>query len=1044
MPGKHLRGLGYSEETIWRIGPEGEGAATHFVAPIIAPATRPAAVADELLVRFAPGVDAAAWSAILAHVGGRAEEVLRGKADGGDGEGTLVRVTLGGGLGIEQAAALLSKLPGVAFAEPDFVHSAQAVSDDPGYSSGTLWGMYGDATDPANVYGSQAGEAWAADWTGSSRVAIGVIDSGVDYTHPDLYLNIWLNPGEIPASLRPVLSDVDGDAIVTFRDLNHAANAAHVSDLNANGRIDAGDLLQDARWENGADDDANGYLDDLIGWDFLNGDNDPADDNGHGTHVAGTIAAIGGNGAGVAGVAWSAQIVALKFLGADGSGWTSGAMEAVDYYTAASQAAPPQMTFAATNNSWGGGGYSQALFDAIVRGARADILFVAAAGNGGSDRVGDDNDVTESYPANYDTTAAVGYDAVISVGSITSSGALSGFSNFGAATVEIVAPGSSVQSTVPGGGYATYSGTSMAAPHVSGAIALYAARNPAASAAEARADLLATAAATASVDGKVVSGGRLDAYGFAANAAPVVLTGTANVDTLLGGRHGDALHGGDGDDALFGGDGNDMLDGGTGADRAEGGAGNDTYIVDAASDQVVERAGEGEADEVRTSLGVYVLPDDVEILTFLPALAGPADARGNGADNRIGGTASHDFFRLQDGGEDDVAGGDGNDTFYMGAALSARDALNGGSGLDQLALQGDYSAGLTFAAANLAGIEMLALLSGLDTRFGDIAGSLHDYRLVAVDGMVAAGQRLTIDAAQLAPGEDLVFDGSAETDGSFYIYAGKGTDNLRGGGQTDVFLFRSDGRFTAADRLDGGGGLDQLALRGDYTGANAVVMQAGTMAGIEILAILSGNNTYYGPNAGDFSYDIVMHDMNVAAGATLIVDAAQLRTGETLVFDGRTETDGTFRVYGGAGSDRLTAGAGNDLVNGRAGSDIVSGGPGSDRLTGGAGADIFVFDAALGASNVDEIEDFDPAEDGVRLSREIFPALHSDGTLAAGAFHAGTAAADGEDRIVYDSATGRIFYDPDGSGAAEAVLFATVSPGTALTHLDFSAYTPGA
>ena len=229
--------------------------------------------------------------------------------------------------------------------------------------------MYGDATDPANQFGSQAGDAWASDWIGSTRVAIGVIDSGIDYTHPDLYLNLWLNPGEIPSVVRSSLTDVDGDSIITFRDLNNGANAGYVSDLNKTGRIDAGDLLRDKRWENGADDDANGYVDDLIGWDFYNNDNDPYDDDGHGTHVAGTIAASGGNGRGVAGVSWSTQIVALKFLGADGSGSTADAVKAIDYFTAASQASP-LMSFAATNNSWGGGDSSESLFDAIVRGAR--------------------------------------------------------------------------------------------------------------------------------------------------------------------------------------------------------------------------------------------------------------------------------------------------------------------------------------------------------------------------------------------------------------------------------------------------------------------------------------------------------------------------------------------------------------------------------------------------------------------------------------------------------------------------------------------------
>ena len=325
------------------------------------------------------------------------------------------------------------------------IHIAVA-SNDPGYTGGTLWGMLGDTGAVQNAYGSQANEAWAAGFTGSTKTVVGVIDTGIDYTHPDLYLNIWLNQREIPTTLRASLSDIDTDGLITFRDLNGSANASYVIDYNGNGRIEAGDLLNDVRWENGADEDGNGYRDDLIGWDFVNNDNDPYDDNGHGTHVGGTIGGIGGNGIGVAGVNWAVQMVALKFLSASGSGSSSGAISAVNYFTDASIRATATENFVATNNSWGGGGYSQALNDAIARGAQRDILFVAAAGNSTSN-----NDVTANYPSNYNTTAAAGYDAVVAVASITSAGALSSFSSYGATTVDIAAPGSSIYSTLPGG-----------------------------------------------------------------------------------------------------------------------------------------------------------------------------------------------------------------------------------------------------------------------------------------------------------------------------------------------------------------------------------------------------------------------------------------------------------------------------------------------------------------------------------------------------------------------------------------------------------------
>jgi subtilisin family serine protease len=345
-------------------------------------------------------------------------------------------------------------------------------------------GQFG-ATNDADI---DAPEAW--DTTrGSPSVVVGVVDSGIDATHPDLYLNIWLNQGEIPAAKRSALTDTDSDGLFTFYDLNNAVNAAQVRDLNTNGYIDAIDLLDDPLWADGRDTDGNGFTDDFFGWNFRTDSNEtfapnnPSDVLGHGTHVAGTIGAIGNNARGVTGINWRSSIMALKFLDENNQGDTASAIAAVNYATM--MRTQFNTNVRVLNNSWGHpGGSNIALKNTIEASGNAGILFVAAAGNGNILGQGVDNDRTSFYPASYEM------ENVIAVGASDGTDRLAGFSNYGLRGVDIVAPGVGVRSTLPGGRYGEANGTSMATPHVSGSAALVWSLQPDATVSEIRRALL--------------------------------------------------------------------------------------------------------------------------------------------------------------------------------------------------------------------------------------------------------------------------------------------------------------------------------------------------------------------------------------------------------------------------------------------------------------------------------------------------------------------------------------------------------------------------
>ncbi len=345
--------------------------------------------------------------------------------------------TLENGVDLKDALQTLNNHPSVEYAEPNYLVHIAVTSNDPGLSQ--QWGM-------SKI---QAPAAW--DLTSTSNVVVGIIDTGIDYTHEDLAANMWKNAGEVP--------------------------------------------------NNNIDDDGNGFIDDVFGWNFVANSNDPMDDHGHGTHVAGIVAAAGNNGIGVVGVNWTAKVSAIKFLSAGGRGSLVDAVRAIEYAN--------MQGFKITNNSWGSFNNYQPLYDVIAAAGANGNLFIAAAGNSGNDA-----DIFPLYPAAYNLPN------IISVAATRKNDGLATFSNYGKISVDLGAPGVDIYSTLPRGvcslcssiGYGFLSGTSMASPHVAGAAALLWSYVPALSHLGVKDRLLGSTDVNNNLKRKTVSGGRLNVY----------------------------------------------------------------------------------------------------------------------------------------------------------------------------------------------------------------------------------------------------------------------------------------------------------------------------------------------------------------------------------------------------------------------------------------------------------------------------------------------------------------------------------------------------
>lgn len=368
-------------------------------------------------------------------------------------------------------AALIDLLSGdadVEYVEPNYIVRAFAEPDDAMFPQ--LWGLLNTGQAINGIAGKAGADIHATDaWNisvGSTATVVGIVDTGIDYTHTDLAANIWSAPAAFTV-------DVGGRPI-------KCAAGSH-------------------------------------GFNAIRGTCDPMDDNLHGTHVAGTIGAAGNNGRGVVGVNWVAQLIGLKFLDRDGSGTVADAVNAIEFAIQTKQifSATEAGNIRVLSNSWGGPDFSQALLDEVNAANDSDMLFVAAAGNSALD-----NDLVPGYPASYNAPN------VVAVAATTSADARAWFSNYGASSVHLGAPGLDILSTTPNDGYAFESGTSMATPHVSGAAALVLSRCTLDTAAL-KAALLGTVEPIPSLAGKTITGGRLDVNSaihscIAAPAAPVL------------------------------------------------------------------------------------------------------------------------------------------------------------------------------------------------------------------------------------------------------------------------------------------------------------------------------------------------------------------------------------------------------------------------------------------------------------------------------------------------------------------------------------------
>ena len=538
---------------------------------------------------------------------------------------------------------------------------------------------------------------------------------------------------------------------------------------------------------------------------------------------------------------------------------------------------------------------------------------------------------------------------------------------------------------------------------------------------------------------------RLAAYTLAANVETLSgtsaiggqsLTGNALDNVILGSTFGDILDGGAGNDTLYGGEGADFFKMGSGNNnQVFGDGGTDTLVLSGLlSDYAFSTLGDGRVKVVDTrdptgTIGYLTSIERIEIeggsITLAQAMAGniAAKAPGTTGNDTIVLTVPRQVTNLTQGGSDSVTGTTDIDYILFGPTLDPTDQIDAQGGIDQLGLQGNYSMTL---GSNILGIDFLAILSGTNTDYGDTGTHRYTYNITTTNATVAGGAEFVVQANALQGDEPLTFDGSAETDGSFFLYAGLGVDTVKGGANNDRFFFGEGGRFTPADAVDGNAGADdQLGLRGDYA-STPIVMTATSMVNIETLVLLSGSDLRFGAGAQSYNYNVTTVDANVAAGARLTVNANTLQANETVRFDGSAETNGSFFMILGNGAD---------VVKGGAGADIFFGSGGADVFTGGAGADTYIY-RVVGDSLADFRDTITDFATGDRIDLSRIDAIVGGGKdaftyIGQGAF---TGAA-GQLRAFGSGTAWTVEADVDGDGYANFAI--TVTTDHALVVADF-------